>query len=143
MGWSFFTGVIHMTTEQRELDMSLITRIAGEDEDYAMDVKLEAGQNRAQVSTIERASALVNGALSVSTTAVAMRVGAANATNRRSILIQNQGPLSVFIGDASVTTSNGYELALKAGVEFAMGESQTLYAIASSGTQNVRILEVS
>jgi hypothetical protein len=131
-----------MATDLEELKYSLMTRIAGEEENAAMDVQVECGQNRAQVSSLERGAALIHGAVSVSTTAVAMRVGAGNATNRRSILIQNQGPLSVYIGGASVTTANGYELALKAGVEFAIGESQTLYAIAASGTQNVRVLEV-
>jgi hypothetical protein len=108
-----------------------------------MDVQEECGQNRAQVSSVERAAALVHGAVSVSTTPTALRVGASNMANRRSILIQNQGPLSVYIGGASVTTANGWELALKSSIEFAMSESQTLYAIAASGTHNVRILEVS
>lgn len=132
-----------MATDSEELKYSLMTRIAGEEENAAMDVQPECGQNRAQVSSVERGAALVHGALSVSTTAVALRVGAANAENRRSILIQNQGPLSVYIGGAGVTTANGYELALKAGIEFALSENQTLYAVAANGTQNVRVLEVS
>lgn len=132
-----------MATDLEELKYSLMTRIAGEEENAAMDVQLECGQNRAQVSSVERAAALVHGAVSVSTSVVALRVGAANEPNRRSILIQNQGPLSVYVGGANVTTANGYELALKAGVEFALSEAQTLYAISASGTQNVRVLEVS
>ena len=132
-----------MATDSEELKYSLITRIAGEEENLALDVQSECGQNRAQVSSVERAASLLHGPVSVSTTPVALRVGVANMANRRSILIQNQGPLSVYIGAASVTTANGWELALKASVEFAMGEAQTLYAIAASGTQNVRIVEVS
>jgi hypothetical protein len=120
-----------------------VTRLTGDDELVAATIEANCGKNRLAVNSVERAALLAHGAISVSTTPVALRVGAANLTNRRSILIQNQGPLSVYIGGATVTTANGYELALKAGVEFAMGESQTLYAIAASGTQNVRVLEVS
>ena len=131
-----------MATSQSELDMSLLTRIAGQTEEYALDIAPEAGQNRAMVSAIERATSLVNGAKTVTTSATALYAGSANLANRRAILVQNYGPNAVYLGTSSVTTANGFELALKASMMFSLSETQTIYGIVASSTSNVRILEV-
>jgi len=75
----------------------------------------------------------------VSTTAV--EVVAADA-DRQSVLVQNTGPETVYVGfDSSVTPANGVEIA--AGGTYADETyAGALYAIAASGTTDIRFQEV-
>lgn len=131
-----------MSTGTDELQYSGMTRIAGQTENAALDVEPICGKNRAAVESVERAGAMLGASKTVSTTALALRVGASDATNRRGIFVQNKGTLSVFLGPATVTTANGIELAIGASMFLAIGEAATLYAIAASGSHDVRVLEV-
>lgn len=78
-----------------------------------------------------------------------------NVKNRMSILVQSvsTNTAAVYIGfDNTVTTSHnggtgGYELAVGQSISFDLAQStqsqlRDIYAIAASGTQNLRILEV-
>lgn len=62
--------------------------------------------------------------------------------NRRHVIVKNiDASLKVYVGeDASVTTSNGLELA--AGESVTVETTQVVYGIAASGTPNVQWLEV-
>lgn len=58
------------------------------------------------------------------------------------VTVKNRGTVSVFLGDSAVTTGNGFELA--AGEEEVVGldPGETLYAVATSGTQRVDALRM-
>jgi len=80
------------------------------------------------------------GAASVTTTAAA--VVAANSGRRR-IMVQNLGKEDIFLGaDASVTSSNGIRVSRNAAFEMPLGENVPLFAIAASGTPDVRYMQV-
>jgi hypothetical protein len=131
-----------MGTDQRDLDFSNITRIAGQAENLAADVQMECGQNRLQVAVSEVSSSFGNGATSVGSTAVALRSGLTNKPSRRAILIQNLGPQPIFVGDASVTSSTGIKIPKDASVILSLSEEVTVYGIAASSSCDVRIMEL-
>ena len=65
---------------------------------------------------------------------------AANAS-RKTILIQNNGSASVFLGLAGVTTGTGFEL--ENGTSILLHNKETVHAIAAAaGPYDVRYLEV-
>jgi hypothetical protein len=131
-----------MTTTD-EIKYAAMTRIAGQSEEAALDVLSEGGKYRAFVSALERGDAIVGNTVSVSTSAIALRAGGANATNRRAISVQNKGTNPIYVGPSTVTAANGFEVAVGASVSFPLSESATLYGIAPSGTQDIRVVEVS
>lgn len=62
---------------------------------------------------------------------------------RTRILIQNLGDKDIFVGnDASITTANGIRVAKNVMLELPFGEDLNVFAIAESGTQDVRIMEL-
>jgi len=126
-----------------DLIYSSVTRITGEDELVAVSVDDNCNAKRMAVQSVERGDSIAHAAVSVAQTAVILKVGAQNLQHRRSLLIQNQGPKSIFIGGSSVTVSNGIEVFLKSSIVIDISELQSIYAISASGTQNVRVMEVS
>lgn len=64
------------------------------------------------------------------------------ATGLKSIIVYNMGPYPIFLGGPSVTEDDGYPL--PAGSNLAPPVSlltlESLYAIAQSGTSDVRVL---
>jgi len=68
----------------------------------------------------------------------------ANLSQRRNVLIYNNGTAIVYIGfDASVTTSNGIPVLPQASLELQgmfVSRKTAIYGIAASGTQDVRYL---
>lgn len=63
--------------------------------------------------------------------------------NRTSIIIQNASNRDVFLGlDASVTTSNGIRLSAGSSMEVQAGASLNWHGITSSGTADVRYMEL-
>jgi len=85
------------------------------------------------------AGKIVNKNTNISTTAAAIPTTA--ATGRISMAIKNNGSATIYIGDASVTSSNGYPLAAGAEISLDVGEQVVVYGIAASGTQDIRTLE--
>ena len=82
------------------------------------------------------------GAVSVSTSATELKVGASALDERKVIMIQAQGS-SIYIGfDNAVTTSTGMELRKRQTITLEAGSEMTVYAIADSGTIDVRIWEL-
>jgi len=86
------------------------------------------------------ASSIASSAASVNTTAAAL-VGSALAGRRR-LLIQNLGANAIFLGGASVTTSNGIRIPAGANVELEIGAAVNLHSVCASGSADVRILEM-
>lgn len=84
----------------------------------------------------------IQGAISVTTSATALRVGGSNLTNRKTLTAYNNGSSTIYWGyDNTVTTSSGTPLEKNQFASWEVGDNVTLYAITSSGSQNVRITE--
>lgn len=78
---------------------------------------------------------------SVSTTA--SQLAASPLPNRTKMLIQNLGNQDIWIGpDALVTDANGIKLPKGASAEFDFSATRNVYAITSSGSSDVRLMEM-
>ncbi len=75
--------------------------------------------------------------ITIATTSTVIK--AINA-DRRSILIKNNDSVSIYIGDSSVATSDGYEL--EAGKSMYLTDNEAIYGIVTTGTANLAYLEV-
>lgn len=64
----------------------------------------------------------------------------ADLPNTRAIAISNQGSAVIYLGDSDVTTSTGFPLAV--GEYFGLNTGAPLFAIAASGGQDVRVMEL-
>jgi hypothetical protein len=86
----------------------------------------------------------VQGAITVSSTATAVRVGGANLANRKSLSAFNNGTQTLYWGYTSgVTTSSGTPLYKNQTIFFDIGPDVTVYLIAASATHDVRVTELS
>ena len=85
------------------------------------------------------AGRLVNTAISVGTTAIALPTTAANG--RITMSVHNAGSVIVYVGGASVTTANGLPLEVGEKLAFDLDANVVLYGVVASGTADVRILE--
>ncbi len=126
-----------MPTNIIELDSSQLTRVVGQGEDYAADVVPQLGKNALIVNQMLIDDSIINGAISVTTVATALKVGASRLTNRKTLLIQPTNG-NIYIGASGVTTSNGVMVMKNQIVTIAINIE--LYAIAASSI-NVRIIE--
>ena len=83
-----------------------------------------------------------NGAITVGTTAVAARVGAANLTNRKELFIFNNSNDTLYFGfTTGVTTANGVPIFKGQAVSLRYGPAITVYLIATTAGNNVRVTE--
>lgn len=84
----------------------------------------------------------VNANLSVSTTAIEVKVGTSRLPGRKLVIIQPKGN-NVYLGFSNaVTSSNGIELFNNQNIVLPVGENTEVWLIRSSGTTDVRISEV-
>lgn len=82
------------------------------------------------------------GALSVSTTAIPIRVGLSNLAGRTVVTALNNGTATIFWGRTSgLTTSNGTQLMRNQMAIWDVGPNSDIYLIATSGSHDVRITE--
>lgn len=80
---------------------------------------------------------------SATVTTTAAELAASPLAGRMKLEVQNLGNQAIFIGhDLNVTSANGYRIAAGATAVFEFGEDLDIWAIASSGSQNVRILQI-
>lgn len=86
------------------------------------------------------ASTILASANSIGTSAEALIASA--LSGRRRMLIQNLGANPVYLGDSAVTASTGIRVSAGANVELELGAAAALYAVCSSGSADVRILEM-
>jgi len=81
------------------------------------------------------------GELTVGTTAVEITVSASSKEGRQVVLLQPRDK-GIYIGfDSGVTTSTGVEIFKKQIIPIPVGESATLYAIATGAGKRLRVLE--
>jgi hypothetical protein len=131
-------------SNSEELVSSDVTRITGESEAYAVDVELDSdGERRLKIKgkvadVIDGAG--VQGALTVGTSAVEVRVGTFRLANRRMVTIQpTTGP--VWFGwTSAVTTSTGTKLFPWQVARLSITDTP-LYLISDTAGRNVRITE--
>ena len=86
----------------------------------------------------------ISGVILASTTSVTTTATAIPATalsGRRSMVIHNNGTVTVFLGSSAVTTSNGLPLAAAEKQGLDLDDGVVLYGIVASGTADVRTLE--
>lgn len=96
------------------------------------------------LQTVDRANTSgVNGAISVSTTAVAAQVGGSNLTERKTLIIYNNSNNTIYWGYSSgVTTANGIPVYKDQYFTWdGLGPNVTIWLIAASGTNDVRVAE--
>lgn len=87
-------------------------------------------------------TAFANAAKTVADSAVTVVTSPLSA--RKYLDIYNNGNLKIYLGDASVTTANGFPLSPGSYMEFRAGAAQALYMVsATAATQDVRTLEFS
>lgn len=72
----------------------------------------------------------------------AAEIAATPLDGRQTVLIQNTGNDSVFVGESNlVTTANGIEISKKSSMEFELGQALNLWVISASAAQEVRVIE--
>lgn len=82
------------------------------------------------------------GAVSVSTTAVAIRVGGSNLTNRKTLTALNNGTATIYWGYTNaVTTSTGTPFMRNQFAVWEAGPNTTIWMIAANGSHDVRVTE--
>lgn len=90
----------------------------------------------------------VNDVPNISMTAAAATVTTTSAlliaslAGRKKLMIQNIGTKEIYIGPSGVTTSSGVRIAGGAGYEIEAGPDIVWHAVASVGSQNVRVLQL-
>lgn len=84
-----------------------------------------------------------NGSITVDTTAGGTAIPTTALSSRQYIMVQNLGGADVFLGFGTVTTANGIKLANKSSFgPIDLGPGLSLKGITSSGTADVRYMEV-
>lgn len=84
----------------------------------------------------------IQGALNVGTSAVAARVGANNLANRKSLTAYNNSASIIYWGYTNaVTTSNGTPIQKGQLAAWDVGPNTTIFLIAGSATNDVRVTE--
>lgn len=82
------------------------------------------------------------GALTVGTSAVIVRVGGSNLANRKLLTLHNNSLVTLYWGYTSgVTTANGTPLFSGQMSGWAVGPSQNVYIIAGTAGNNTRVTE--
>lgn len=84
----------------------------------------------------------LNSAVAIDTTAGGTALVASPLSNRTNMYIQNNGSKDIYIGVGTVTSANGLKLVPGGIVVERVGSALSLKAIAASGSQDVRILEM-
>lgn len=80
---------------------------------------------------------------SATVTTTAAELASSPLAGRMKIEVQNLGNQAIYVGHSNaVTSSNGYRISAGATAVFEFGEDLDLWAIAGSGSQNVRILQL-
>lgn len=73
--------------------------------------------------------------VTIATTATVIYTVPGNTT--QTVLVRNPSAVSIYVGAASVTTANGFELATLDAASFALAPGDVLYGIVATGTQVV------
>lgn len=80
-----------------------------------------------------------NGQVSVGDNATEIHTASGGPSGAK-VMVKNVGSADVFLGDASVTTNDGYKLAVGDVLPVDLSEGEGLYGIVSSGSETVHKL---
>lgn len=80
---------------------------------------------------------------SVSITTTSTEIASSPLLERKAFALYNNSTSTVFIGGSSVSSSDGYPLRPKESITIDLGDGLSIYGIVSSGTADVRYLELS
>lgn len=76
-------------------------------------------------------------------TTTAAQVLTTPLANRTSVIIQNEGTQSVYVGhDNTVTSSNGIKISKASSATLEVGDGVDIYMLSASGSMSVRFLEI-
>jgi hypothetical protein len=95
-------------------------------------------QQRVDVEPLR--NGISNGTITVTTSQTAIPTTA--LSGRKAIVIVNISSGNIFVGDSSVTTSNGYQLYTQQSISLDVSDDIIIYGIVSTGTGEVRYFEV-
>jgi len=125
-----------------EIQSASTTKIVGASAAGVESNPLEVSPNREARTADILQSGGTNGALTVGTSAVEVKVGGARLANRKCVIIQPKAN-GIFLGFSNgVTTSNGVELFKDQFVVLPVGDATGVWLIAGTAGNNVRIAEV-
>lgn len=125
-----------------ELQSAETVKIAGVNSSGAETNYVNASNNNElQTSDISNNGG-TNGAITVSTSSIEAKVGVSALSNRKNLTVYNNGNNTIYWGYSSgVTTSNGTPIYKDQFVSWDIGPNTSVYLIASSGSNNIRISE--
>jgi hypothetical protein len=116
------------------------------DGDYVPFSMNSSNELRVALSTTSGDVALANTAI-VNTvediTTTATDIIASDLTNRKYLFLYNNGEHKVYLGGSGVTDADGFPLSPRSYMEMRAGSAINIYAISSTGTNEVRALELS
>lgn len=101
-------------------------------------IQIEAPPAR-QIVTSSVGTTVTATAVAVDTTAGGVQIAAASST-RQSIVIQNLGAVDVYVGGQGVTSASGLQVPKQGGSLVIDKTTAAIYAIAASGSADVRVL---
>jgi hypothetical protein len=110
---------------------------------FLSDSNKTYGEDKTHVAKVLNSNG-VEGALTVGTSAIELKVGSTPLEFRQSATLYNNSNSIIYWGyTSSVTTSTGTPIEKKQFVEWEVGDSRAIYLIAGSAGNNVRITEAS
>lgn len=83
----------------------------------------------------------VHGSISVGTSAVQVKVGGSNLSNRQCLVIFNKSTSTIYRGGSDVTTSNGVPIEPSQETVLYVSDSIDVFLIAGSASNNVIVEE--
>lgn len=135
------------------LERSSPVQIVGGDELFAADVIMENGQkvllvkaslallNSLDVTDVITNTNGVQGALTVGTSAIEVKVGASRLSDRKSLTLFNNSNSTMYWGfNSSVTVSNGTPIAKNEQYAWRIGDVP-IFVISGSASSNARVTE--
>lgn len=134
-----------MPTTSDELGYTGITRIAGQDESAAVDVRDVGGTKymRTEPRIVNVSS--VSTVLSVGTSAAEVKVGGSRLANRKEVWLENVSSNTIFFGWANTVTTSGstrgHRLFKDEKLVLEVGPDEDIWVIAGSASNDLLISE--
>jgi hypothetical protein len=82
------------------------------------------------------------GSATITTSQSELKVGVSRLSGRQTLMIQNNGSQTIYIGPSGVTSATGIPLFKNQFISMPIGDSIAVYAITSSSTSSIVIQEV-
>lgn len=78
---------------------------------------------------------------SITVATTATKLPTTPLSKRKTMIIKNTGTADVYIGDFSVTTTDGFVLVQGDGLNLSISDAVDVYAVVATGTGTIKILE--